>query len=57
MVRRAAIRNRTDLQIYAETFSDEKRLELIEAEAQRVANQAFTTGLPVGSAPQPQETQ
>jgi phosphoglucomutase len=43
--------------IYAETFIGNKHLELIEAEAQRIVNNAFATQLPVPSAPQLQETQ
>ncbi|WP_263375520.1 phosphoglucomutase (alpha-D-glucose-1,6-bisphosphate-dependent) [Granulicella aggregans] len=42
--------------IYAESFSGEERLALIEAEAQTVANQAFTAAMPALKTPQLQET-
>jgi len=42
--------------IYAESFSGEEHLALIEAEAQTVANQAFASAPLPPIAPQPQET-
>jgi phosphoglucomutase len=42
--------------IYAESFSGEEHLALIEAEAQTVANQAFASAAPGTTTPQLQET-
>ena len=42
--------------IYAESFSGEQHLDLIEAEAQSVANKAFASAVPAPTAPQLQET-
>jgi phosphoglucomutase len=42
--------------IYAESFSGEERLALIEAEAQTVANQAFASAAPATMNREPQET-
>jgi phosphoglucomutase len=42
--------------IYAESFSGEQHLDLIEAQAQTVANQAFASAAPVSVTPQLQET-
>ncbi|MEO6983184.1 MAG: hypothetical protein ABI072_08720 [Edaphobacter sp.] len=42
--------------IYAESFSGEEHLTLIEAEAQTVTNQAFASATPAIMNPEPQET-
>jgi phosphoglucomutase len=42
--------------IYAESFSGEEHLTIIEAEAQTVANQAFASAAPTTVTPELQET-